>query len=363
MAKALNAEIRAYRIGCGRYIQENGACSLAGREAKLLGLKKALLIGGKTALSLAGEKIKNSLAEAGIPCVTIEYRGYCNTEEAMRFAKQFAGCDCVIGAGGGHIMDMAKLIANFMGNVAVINVPTISATCAAYSPFSVLYTKDYAMDGKKHHQREIACILADMDILGHQPSRYMISGALDAMAKYIEISSRLSEDYLYTAEQGLISSYVLSKYSYETLERILPQAVEDIERGECTKAVYDTVYISIALTGAISGLALGMNQAAVAHNIYYNCRTLYPRENRDMLHGEIVAIGLIPQLCVNNRYDMIPEMQNTLRKYGIPLKMTDYGVPADGLEKYYDACVSSTAMAGASEEDKKRLLEGFKMIF
>lgn len=363
MAKALDAAVRAYRIGCGRYIQENGACSLAGREVKLLGLKKVLLIGGTTALSLASGKITASLKEADIPFNVTEYKGYCNTDEAKRIASENGDCDCVIGAGGGHIMDMAKLIANFIGDVAVINVPTISATCAAYSPFSVLYTKDYAMAGKTHHQREIACILADMDILGTQPSRYLISGALDAMAKYIEISARLGEDAVYTADQGLLSSYVLSKYSYETLNRILPEAVADIERGECSKAVYDTVFISIALTGTISGLALGMNQSAVAHNVYYNCRTLYPRENKDMLHGEIVAIGLIPQLCVNNRYDMIPEMQATLKKYGIPLKMTDYGVPYDGLEKYYEACAASTAMEGAGEEEKKRLYEGFKMIF
>ena len=40
-------EFKPMKFGCGRYIQAPGAMQIVGREAKLLGSKKALIVGGR----------------------------------------------------------------------------------------------------------------------------------------------------------------------------------------------------------------------------------------------------------------------------------------------------------------------------
>jgi predicted RNA-binding protein with PIN domain len=43
--------------------------------------------------------------------------------------------------GGGRAMDFGQLVAYYM-NAPVVNIPTTASTCAAFSPFSVTYTKE-----------------------------------------------------------------------------------------------------------------------------------------------------------------------------------------------------------------------------
>ena len=61
----------AFRLGTGRYIQEDGAAGRLGEELALLGCNHPYIIHGKTALSVAGEKIAKSLSDAGMePSIT-----------------------------------------------------------------------------------------------------------------------------------------------------------------------------------------------------------------------------------------------------------------------------------------------------
>ena len=70
-------------------------------------------------------------------------------------------------------------------------LPSSISTCAAYTPFSLLYTPDgRAIPGNYCYPLENAAILVDLDIMAAQPARYVIAGALDAMAKRLEIRNR-----------------------------------------------------------------------------------------------------------------------------------------------------------------------------
>ena len=364
MATSKKVVDSSYRVGCGRYIQENGASAFAGREASLLHMKKPLVIGTRTPLSIVGDTVGSSLRDEKIDAEIREYKGYCTPGTCEKLADEMrsSGMDGIIGIGGGHIMDIAKQTAK-LADVPVINMPTSSATCAACTPLSVMYTEEYHTIGTYHHPLEVSAVIADTAVIARQPVRLLVSGALDAMAKYIELRQRLSGDDDPTADQGLLSSYALSRYSYETLDRLLPEAIRDTENGVLSKAVEDVIYLSIALTGNISGLARGSNQSAIAHRVYYCCRTLYPAECRDLLHGEIVAIGLIAQLHQIGWDDRIPWLKDMLKTHGIPLKLSDAGVPAESIDEFYRMAVESTSMEGTTDEEKARLYEGYKMIF
>ena len=81
----------------------------------------------------------------------------------------------MVGVGGGKIMDLAKSIAH-MAELPVVNIPTQAATCAAYTPMSVMYTEEGAaygtVGGNFYHDYEVSAVIIDETVMIHQPPRY-----------------------------------------------------------------------------------------------------------------------------------------------------------------------------------------------
>ncbi|MBE6548952.1 MAG: iron-containing alcohol dehydrogenase family protein [Ruminococcaceae bacterium] len=356
----------SFRLGAGRYIQEEGAISRIGEEIERLGKYKPFILGSKTAIKITKELIDKSLAEKNISAVYYTYEGFCNEGHCERIvaSEEFKNCDIVIGVGGGNMMDAAKLCA-CLANKFVINIPTSSATCAAYTPLSVTYNDRGQKVRTVHHSVEVNAVLVDMDILCRQPIRLLVSGVYDALAKTPELNQRIlgkSEDEV---DIGLRSSYVMSEFIYNRMLEDLSQAVVDTKEEKSTKAVYDIVYLAIAVTGVISGLARGSNQCAIAHKVYEVCRSLYPEIVYPALHGELVAIGLICQLAYNGESEeAVKAFSAQMKSLGMPISFTDVGINADDecIEVFYQKVVSSDAMAGTSEEEQARLKKSLELI-
>ena len=131
---------KSFRIGCGRYLQEAGILATLGAEVCRLGTS-ALIVGGKTALSITSDTIKTSLDGASVRYRIAEHRGTCNDEDAQTLATlaKKEGYDVIVGVGGGVIMDFSKMVAHF-ADAPLINVPTSAATCAADSTASLAVT-------------------------------------------------------------------------------------------------------------------------------------------------------------------------------------------------------------------------------
>lgn len=132
----------SFRIGCGRYIQGAGYVGRVADEVLRVG-SAPLIIGGKTALGLTKVKIEKGVSEKCDKYEFIVYTGTCNEEKAKEYAEYAKknGYDVIVGVGGGVICDFCKLTAHFAA-IPVINVPTSSATCASYTPFSIRYTTE-----------------------------------------------------------------------------------------------------------------------------------------------------------------------------------------------------------------------------
>ena len=356
----------SFRLGAGRYIQEDGAISRIGAEIEKLGKCKPFILGSKTAIKITNELIDRSLGEKNISGVYYTYEGFCNEDHCERIiaSEAFQSCDIVIGVGGGNMMDAAKICA-CLANKPVINIPTSSATCAAYTPLSVTYNERGQKVRTVHHSVEVNVVLVDMNILCRQPVRLLVAGVYDSLAKTPELNQRIlgkSEDEI---DIGLRSSYVMSKFIYERMLEDLLQAVADTKEGKSTKAVYDMVYLTIAVTGVISGLARGSNQCAIAHKIYEVCRSLYPEIVYPALHGELVAIGLICQLAYNGESEKtVKDFSNQMKSLGMPISLTDVGINADDecMEAVYQKVVSSDAMAGTTETEQERFKKVLNII-
>lgn len=364
MATAYLLKETAFRFGCGRYIQEAGCLASVAEEIKRLGASRPFIMGGTTALSLTKETINASLAEAGMTAHYYTYTGFCCVEHCERImaTEAFRDADIVIGVGGGNLMDAAKYC-GVKAEKPIINIPTSSATCAAFTCLSITYNGEGATAGRFDHKVEINAILADTDILCRQPARLFLAGAYDSLAKQIEIEQRLMDRDLADTDIGLLASYELSKFIHTRILEDLDGALEDLKAGQSTKRLCDMIFIQLALTGVIGGLARGSNQSALAHRIYESVRALYPREAYPYLHGELVAIGLIAQLAYNNDIPAAEAFAAQMKGYGMYTSLAQIlPVDADTRRRLHEKLLVSTAMAGTTEEEHKRLFDVLAMI-
>jgi len=354
----------AYKFGAGRYIQEQGALDQAGTEASRLA-KKALVIAGPRALAACEGRVEKSLKDAGVEYLLSVYDGQNTYEKAKEHAAmaQENGCGLIIGIGGGRIMDQTKATAHFAGDLPVLEIPTSIATCAAYAPLSVMYTQEGASLGSLRYDHEVNAILVDMDVICKEPSRYVASGILDGMAKFIEIQNGRSEIVLEEVGIPLFTAYTLAKMAYDIYEKEALKAWHDVEEGKLTREVEDITFLNIAGCGVISGISKGFGQTALGHETYELVRTFFTKEAAPYLHGEIVAVGDVLQFAFNGHPEQIPEFQSFLRKMNMPMTLKDLGIDTDSpkMEDLFQNLFHSPFMEPTPENEQK-LREAMKYL-
>ena len=354
----------SFRIGCGRYIQGKGYIAKCGEEVLRVGTSP-LIVGGKTALSVSRDKIAVSLSGVCKKYEFITHCGTCNDERAKEIAAYAKenGFDCIIGTGGGVLMDFAKLCAHF-ASLPVINIPTQSATCAAYTPLSVRYTTEGKTVGTLHYKKEVDAVIADTEIIAAQPTRLLLSGVFDSLAKFVEIKQRFREDDN-SYPMGLDFAYVMAKRSFDILSRKIKKCISDIKEGNITGDVENIIFITIAATGAISGIARGSNQTALAHKFYEATRFFFPEKAKPFLHGEIVGIGLILQNYFNGEEENNASLISLMKEYDMPYLISDIGIPksAEYFKKYYEKLCSGSAIDDKNEDECATFLKSLEYLW
>lgn len=350
----------AYKLGAGRYIQMPGALTEAGNEICRYG-KCVWVVGGPTALSLTKESLKKQFQEKGIMYEFLEYSGYTTqtiTECYAEYVRKHK-FEIVVGVGGGRIMDLAKAIAH-IARLPVITIPTCSATCAAYTPMSVMYEADGAAigtdGGNFYHDYEVAGVIVDEDIMVHQPPRYAAAGMLDSMAKAIEIQNGCPGVDMEKSGFEIYTAYILSKYIYRILEEGCSDIYRDIEQHILSKRVHNYLYINFVLTGFISGSSKALGQTALAHEMYYAVRKYFTQESKKYLHGEIVGSSLILQLCYNRQEEQIPGFIEFMRTMNMPVILQELGIPEtnENIKKIY-CHLKNTEFVDKSPENLEQL--------
>lgn len=338
----------SYKFGTGRMLMEHGLLEHIGDELRYFG-KRPYLIGGPTAQALIRPRIEEGLHKSGLIGTYGVHAGHVCHQAAREKAQeaQLHGCDVVIAVGGGRAMDFGKLVA-YYANTSVICLPTSASTCAAYTPFSLVYTPEgKALPGNFCYDLENAALWIDLDIMAMQPPRYLISGMLDAMAKMLEIKNGSQQLHADACPKPLYAGYLLAQYSYEQLLASTDTVLRDLAEHRMSPALQDTIFFNIPLTGIISGLSRGVGQSAIAHAIYYQLRTLFPEETSKALHGEIVGLGLIPQMYYNGEADQVEGFRHFLQHVQAPTCLSEVGFPLSDqhFEQLCSALVSSEYVA------------------
>ena len=356
----------SFRIGCGRYLQEENLLARCGNEILRYG-KRPLIVGDDTALGITRGVMIPSIAAVCEAYEIVVHNGTCNDERAREIAEMTGiggGYDVIVGVGGGVIMDFAKLCGHFAA-LPVINIPTSAATCAAYTPLSVRYTPEGKTVGTMHYEYEVDEVLVDTRIMLTQPTRLLLAGVFDALAKFVEIKQRYHAEADDAYPLGLDYAYVLAVRSFTTLCRDIEGCIADMKAGKVTPRVDGVIFSLIAATGVISGIARGSNQTALGHKFYENTRFLFPDTARPYLHGEIVGIGLLLQNEFNGEREQNDFLLDIMRKYDMPGSVASIGVTPDAatMETYYERLCESSAMEESGESERGRLYEALKYLW
>ncbi len=341
----------AIKFGAGRYRQGVGILEECGEEVARFG-KHAFLVAGPRAFAAVKERLLPALEKAGVS-VTVElYEGQCSYEGAREYADHCiaAGCDEVIGVGGGRIMDFAKAVAEYAG-LGTVNIPTSISTCAPFTCMSVMYTPEGGKKDCWRYEHELDAVLLDMQVIADCPIRYTAAGILDAMAKRIEIQNGKPVMRLSDNKFDLFSAFRMAEYTYEVLSQYGPQAIEDNRKHQVTKALEDVTFINVAITGVIANITKSFSQSAIGHSMYDGIRTIFTQEAKKALHGEIVAVALFTQLHYNRLEQEIPSLKAFMKGMDMPLTLEELGIPAtdENLKKLEDYLIDSPYVAPGEE--------------
>lgn len=361
---ALNSDI-AFKFGCGRYIQERQAIERnLQTELKRFGTK-ALFICGENGIRVAGEQIRRALDGSEIAYEMKVFHStpcYENADEFVEYAKE-NGFDLICGVGGGVVGDTAKLTAARAG-MPLVQIPTSSATCVAATPLSVMYDREtHAHIGSLKLMKEADLVIVDLDILVQQPSRLFWAGVMDSMAKMIEINHRVYGRAEEEIPIGLDMAFDMARHIYDFFLRHKEELMDALEHKEVTMLFDKAVFYAIGVTGIVSGISKGSNQCAIAHKFYEETRSFFYEEAEDFVHGELVAMGLLPQLAYNGlEYEPVRQM---LVDMGLPTCLSEIHVPVreETLETYVEELCRSSAVRDSGEESKSKVRNALMTIY
>ena len=332
-------------IAPGHYRRGAGAIQAAIPEIQALGTR-ACLVGGHRALAAAGPALAEALATAGVEITRqVWYGGECCPENITAVAAivKETGADFLIGVGGGKALDTAKGAA-WQARVPLVTVPTVAATCAAFTSIAIIYDRQGHFLEISHQAVNPALVLVDSRIIAGAPGRYLAAGMGDTLAKYIELRATSTAVSPHLALEGALS---LARLCYDSILAAGPEARAAVEERAVTPALEKVIDAVILISGLVSGLGGDDGRTAGAHGVYegLTASTL----TRGYCHGELVAFGNLVQLVLEGKdAGEVRQLAAFNRRVGLPVTLEQVGLsPADGssLDLVSQAAADSPDMA------------------
>lgn len=149
--------------------------------------KKVFLIADKNTYKAAGETVEHIIIKGEIACSSYVFQKDVlepdETNVGLAIMHYESDCDAVIGVGSGVINDISKIVANVSGKpyMIVATAPSMDGYASA--------TSSMTRDGLKISlpSKCADVIIGDLEVLCKAPTKLMISGLGDMLAKYVSI--------------------------------------------------------------------------------------------------------------------------------------------------------------------------------
>ncbi len=311
----------------GAYLQGEDVLDQLGVRASAWGTR-FLVVCSPNNQKRIGKRLEDSLTSVpDLPngqAVFFDFQGECSWAEVNRAAAacREAGCDGIIGAGGGKAIDTAKTAAKTLGGLPVIIVPTVASNDAPCSGIADLYYEDGTLAETISIGRNPNLVLVDTGIIARAPARLLASGIGDALATYYEARAtwRSGADTL-AGGRCSNTALMMSRLCYDILLRDGLAALRAVEAQSVNQALEHVVEAAIYL----SGVGFESGGLAAAHPICDGL-TLLPAV-RGMYHGEKVAFGTLTQLVLERAgAGELCTVLSFLSKVKLPMCFADLGL-------------------------------------
>ncbi|MFM1798469.1 MAG: hypothetical protein RLZZ117_747 [Cyanobacteriota bacterium] len=258
-------------------------------------------------------------------------------EEARQGAGDPASgpCDLIIAMGGGKVLDAGKLLAHRL-QLPCVTIPTSAATCAGWTNLSNLYTPSGAFLGDVTLARCPDVLVFDHELVRQAPTRTLVSGIADAMAKWYEasVSSAQSGDGL--VQQAVQQARLLR-------DQMLLNGQDAV--ADPTSDAWVRVAEGAALTAGLIGGLGGARCRTVAAHAVHNGLTQLPTTHAH-LHGEKVGFGILVQLRLEevlggNRLagQARQQLLAFFRSLDLPCDLEDLGLLDTSVQDLLNVCL------------------------
>lgn len=306
-----------------RYVQGFGERKNLGRSIKKLG-SKFYLIASAGGYKRFGEEVMQNITDAGKEVLYGEFHGEATKDEVFSHMDRMKenGCDAVIGMGGGKVLDTAKAVAENLGGIPCITMPTVASNDAPCSGVAVLYNEEGVVIKAVMMRRNPDLVLVDTEILSKAPARQLSAGMGDALATWYEARA-CEKNHVKTMARGTITETVsmMCRLCRDLLFKYGKEALDGVKAGTYTEALEKVVEANILL----SGIGFESGGLAAAHAI--NDGFAQEPQAHGANHGEKVSFGLLCQLVLENApQEEIDEVLSFMKDVDLPMTLAQLGV-------------------------------------
>ncbi len=283
--------------------------------------KRAFVLGGSSGLSVVAPVI-DALGEL-CPYIHVEaFSGECTEASISSLAIAAAGCDLILGIGGGKAIDTAKAIASIR-NVPCVTIPTSPATCAAYTPLSIIHDEQGAYIESRRLPYPVELLVQDPEFMIHAPTRLLSAGCIDALARVWDtfLAARVS----IPTSMAALSVAVCDQLWQDTVRPLASQAVAAQHLGEVTPAftsVTEACVIGAGLAGQLGARFFGRS---FSHALGYALADMVDPDA--VLHGEAVGLGVLMQCALDSDTTIsLVDMRDYFESLDSPRTFAELGI-------------------------------------
>ncbi len=325
--------ISSHSIAPASVLRGYGAWDEALPQIKSL-CSRPLVLGRSASTADQRQLLVSDLQAQGLNSLQAQLHFDCCELDLQRVAAEVKGCDAVLAAGGGKVLDAGKLLAHRL-TLPCITVPLSASTCAGWTALSNIYSPQGAFERDVALDRCPDLLVFDHGLVRQAPPRTLASGVADAIAKWYEASVSSGD-----SSDGLVQQAVqMARVLRDQLLLDSPAALQDTDSAAWVRTAE-----ACALTaGVMGGLGGARCRTVAAHAVHNGLTQLEACHH--LLHGEMVGFGILVQLRLEERRggnrlagQAHRQLLPLLRQLGLPVTLDDLGLAQASLSELQEVC-------------------------